>query len=356
MKYLYILFVVFCVSCTKDNKPADPKAELITSQYTNPVFEPILADPAVIKADDGWFYAYGTEDDWGDGKGNRVVPVIRSKNLVDWTYVRNAFSKKPNWKNNGGIWATDVVKIDGKYFMYYSYSIWNDPNPGIGVAVSSNPEGPYIDWGKMFLTSEIGVPNSIDPFYIEENGKKYLFWGSYNTSPSQGTYGIELKEDGKRVKDLDAKFKIVAGDFEGVMIHKKGKYYYFFGSKGGCCDGASSSYRVHIGRSEKLEGPYLDKDGKDLKERGNGTLFLSGVGNSKFAGPGHNARIITDDAGTDWFIYHGIIRTNDKVSSGATRRTLMLDKIVWENEWPTIKDNTPSIAMQDGPSFYADIK
>ena len=38
-------------------------------EYKNPVFEPIMADPTVVKADDGWFYAYGTQDDWGDGKG-----------------------------------------------------------------------------------------------------------------------------------------------------------------------------------------------------------------------------------------------------------------------------------------------
>lgn len=35
------------------------------STYVNPVFEPVLADPGVLRAEDGSFYVYGTEDDWG---------------------------------------------------------------------------------------------------------------------------------------------------------------------------------------------------------------------------------------------------------------------------------------------------
>lgn len=47
----------------------------------------------------------------------------------------------------------------------------------------------------MFRSNEINVQNSIDPFYIEDAGKKFLFWGSF-----RGIYGIELSEDGLSVK------------------------------------------------------------------------------------------------------------------------------------------------------------
>lgn len=321
--------------------------------YTNPVFEPILADPGIIRGDNGMFYAYGTEDDWGDGQGTRPVPIVESRNLVDWRFVRNSFtsSSRPKWKSGGGIWAVDVVKVNGKYLMYYSFSIWSDPNPGIGVAEAATPAGPFTDIGKLFLTSEIGVPASIDPFYVEEDGKKYLFFGSYSTAANQGTYAVELTDDGKRVKDLNIKVKVAAGDYEAVTIHKRGEYYYFFGSRGHCCDGLNSSYNVRYGRSKNLLGPYVDKSGSDIRERGKGTLFIDGVGNSKFVGPGHNAAIVTDDAGTDWFIYHAILRSTPYVSSGANRRSLMLDKITWINGWPEIEGNTPSVGPQNGPHF-----
>src|SRR5690606_19086572 len=121
--------------------PDEPK-----TTYVNPVFEPILADPSVIHDPrTGYFYAYGTQDDWGDGQGSRLMPVLRSANLMEWTVIGQAFAVKPAWKTNGGLWAPDVNIIDGKYHLYYSYSTWGDPNPGVGVAVADEAKGPFVD-------------------------------------------------------------------------------------------------------------------------------------------------------------------------------------------------------------------
>lgn len=325
-----------------------PKEQV--GQYANPVFEPILADPSVIRdPESGDFYAYGTQDNWGDGNGSRLMPVIRSSDLVNWAVVGQAFQTQPTWKNEGGLWAPDVNYINGKFHLYYSYSTWGDPNPGIGVAVAEKPNGPFVDQGKLFDSRDVNVPNSIDPHYFEDGGKAYLFWGSFSNAATQGTYGVELAEDGLSVPSLDAKFRIAAGDVEAVMIHKRGDYYYFFGSKGSCCEGADSRYHVVVARSTDLRGPYLDKDRRDMNERGHGTLLLQG--NETYAGPGHNARIITDDQGTDWFLYHGIDRTQGKVSSGASRRVLMLDQLDWVDGWPEIKGSTPSTTPQPAPQF-----
>lgn len=360
MKYIVIVWSLTALfaSCSKENKkqvttPPDPPPVIAEGKYKNPVFEPILADPSVIReSSTGTFYAYGTEDDWGDGKGGHLVAVVKSSNLKDWVYVRDAFTRKPSWKSNGGIWAPDVNYINGKYYMYYSYSIWADPNPGIGLAVANAPQGPFEDKGKLFLSAEMGVPNAIDPLYMEEGGKKYLFFGSYSSAPDNGIWGVELSDDGMSVPDKTTKFRITSGDFEGAMIHKKGNYYYFFGSKNNCCDGAASVYQVRVGRSENFKGPYLDKDGHALTTWGSGSLLIER--NERFAGPGHNARIITDDDGTDWFLYHAIDRGKPTVASGANRRSLMLDKLTWENGWPAIKNGTPSTTEQDAPVFNND--
>ncbi|WP_396266269.1 family 43 glycosylhydrolase [Halobacillus amylolyticus] len=95
--------------------------------YTNPVFEPVLADPTVIKADDGSFYAYGTEDAWGEETDTKLIPIVRSQNLTDWEYVGEAFEQKPDWKQTGGLWAPDITKINNQYYLYYSYSVWGTP-------------------------------------------------------------------------------------------------------------------------------------------------------------------------------------------------------------------------------------
>lgn len=320
------------------------------NRYINPVFEPILADPSVVRdPKSGVFYAYGTEDNWGDGVGNRVVPIIRSENLVSWTWVGQAFTTKPSWKTAGNIWAPDVVYVDGKYVMYYSYSTWGDPNPGIGIATASEASGPFTDHGKLFTSKEVDVPNSIDPHFFEEDGKKYLFWGSFSSAPTQGTFVVDLSEDGMSVPDLSQKTKIAAGDFEAVMIHQKDDHYYFFGSKGSCCEGANSQYHVLVARSKNLKGPYLDRNGNDIAQRGRGTVLLRG--DDTFAGPGHNSRIVTDDEGTDWLLYHGIDKSQGAVATGASRRTLMLDKIVWQDGWPRIEGGVPSTTRLEGPVF-----
>jgi len=319
-------------------------------RYTNPVFEPILADPSVIRdPKSGQFYAYGTEDNWGDGHGRRLVPILRSADLVNWTYVGDAFTAKPSWKTSGGLWAPDVNYVNGHYYLYYSYSTWGDANPGIGLAIATGPAGPFIDQGKLFDSKEADVPNSIDPLYYEENGKKYLFWGSFSDTATQGVHGVELSADGRWVPDLTKKFKIAAGDFEAVMIHKRGNYYYFLGSKGSCCEGANSKYNVRIARSTNLKGPYRDKEGNDIAQRGNGTLFLQG--NDVFVGPGHNARILKDDTGMDWLIYHGIDKKQGRVSTGSNRRVLLLDRVTWKDGWPEITGQVPSTTEQAAPLF-----
>ncbi|CAG4990950.1 Extracellular endo-alpha-(1-_5)-L-arabinanase 1 [Dyadobacter sp. CECT 9275] len=320
-----------------------------SAKYTNPVFEPVLADPSVIRGTDGWFYAFGTMDDWGDGKGAHLVPILRSRNLTRWTFLKDAFIKKPSWKEKGGIWAPDIARVNGRYHLYYAFSTWGDTDPGIGLAVADSVTGPFQDQGKLFLSLEVNVPNSIDPFYLEDAGRKYIFWGSYSNASNQGTFGVELAGDGKSVPDLGKKFKVAAGDFEAVMIHRRNGYYYFFGSKENCCDAEKSKYQVRVGRSQKLAGPYLDQEGKPLKERGAGTLLLHRT--ETVAGPGHNSRIITDKNGQDWMLYHAIDVKQPKVPSGANRRVLMLDKITWKNGWPEIKNQQPGIIEQNAPTF-----
>lgn len=326
---------------TPDDDP-DENQEIEEGHYINPVFQPVFADPSVIKADDGYFYAYGTEDNWAKNDVH-LTPIIRSRDLVTWEYVSDAFSEKPSWKDQGFLWAPDINQVNGKYYLYYSYSLWGDPDPGVGLAVSESPSGPFTDQGKLITSKEIGVENSIDPFYIDNDGDKYLFWGSF-----RGVYGIRLNDDGTAI--AGEKFRI-AGDFmEGSYIYPKDGYFYLFGSTGSCCDGAGSTYKVIVGRSDNLKGPYVSKQGDNFLN-GFGGYFLMENVTGGFAGPGHNAEIITDDEGQDWFLYHAIKKAQPFLESGATKRPLMLDPIIWDNGWPKIRDNQPGIKAQPGPVF-----
>ena len=296
--------------------------------YKNPVVDYSLPDPTVIKGDDGYFYLYATED-------IRNLPIHRSKDLVNWEFLGTAFTdeSRPDFEPNGGIWAPDINKIGDKYVLYYSMSVWGGEwTCGIGCAVSDRPEGPFKDCGMMFRSNGIKVQNSIDPYYIEDNGHKYLFWGSF-----RGIYAIELSEDGLSLKSGSSPVQIAGTAYEGTYIHKRGGYYYMFASIGSCCEGLKSTYTTVVGRSTSLFGPYLDKKGQSMMDNHHEILIHK---NDSFVGTGHNSEIVSDNAGTDWLFYHAVSVANPD------GRVLMLDKIDWIDGWPSVEGCSPSVKSE----------
>lgn len=148
----------------------------VVQKYRNPIISTSLPDPSIVRTADGVFYLFATED-------IRNVPIYRSTDLLKWQYVGTAFNdeSRPRWNPQGGIWAPDINYVDGKYMLYYSKSTWGGEwTCGLGVASADKPQGPYTDHGALFISQEIGVQNSIDPFFIEDGGKKYVFLGSFH--------------------------------------------------------------------------------------------------------------------------------------------------------------------------------
>lgn len=300
-----------------------------TDCYRNPVIATSLPDPSVMRAPDGYYYLYATEN-------IRNLPIYRSPNLVDWEFVGTAFTRqtRPQWNPKAGIWAPDINYFGGRYVLYYSKSEWGGEwTCGIGVATAEKPEGPFTDHGCMFISKDMGTQNSIDPFYIEDNGKKYLFWGSFS-----GIWGIQLTDDGLAVKEGE-KPELISGRFqEATYIHKRDGYYYLFGSAGTCCEGEKSTYRVTYGRSKNLFGPYVDKQGRKLLDNHYEVLLHR---SDEVVGPGHNSEIITDDEGTDWMLYHGF---NAKDPDAG--RLVYMDRVEWIDGWPHMAEARPSTVSQ----------
>lgn len=310
--------------------------------YYNPVINKDFPDPTVVRTPDGMFYAFAT---------GRTVQRYSSKDLVHWTRKNDAFTEAGRPQiNTGSVWAPDINYVDGKYVMYYSQSTWGGEwTCGIGVATCNRPDGYFTDQGKLFTSEEIGVQNSIDPFYYEmEDGSKYLFWGSF-----RDIYAIQLSDDGMSVKEGAQKKKIAGGLTEGTYIYKHGDYYYLFGSAGTCCEKENSTYHLVVARSKNLLGPYTSKSGgttinnsfSEVLHRGNGVV-----------GPGHCSEIIEDDLGQTWIMYHGY--REDDVNRG---RCMFLDQVQWDsNGWPYIISDKPSNGWDkpvfgENPFTYSDV-
>ncbi|MCU4802702.1 family 43 glycosylhydrolase [Halobacteria archaeon HArc-gm2] len=304
-------------------------ADQSPDHYHNPVGPVGFGDVTAVQADDGTYYVYGTETP------NDVVPIATSEDLVNWSYVGAALQSQPDWRNDpdAGVWAPDVTYYDGQYHLYYSYSTWgSQDNPGIGLATSPTPEGPFTDQGPVFRAEDLGMTNCIDSEFRVVDGTPYMVWGSW-----YGIHGVELTPDGRDY--VPGTTFHLAGDMrEGGMIVEANGYYYLFYSTGHCCEGADSTYAVEVGRSESFTGPYYNQNGTDLRELNehhSGVSVLAGT--DQFVGPGHNTAI-QDDAGDWWLLYH-VEATTD-----LEERQLMVDRIQWDaNDWPVVAcDGTPS--------------
>ena len=328
---------VSCSENSKNESPVTPGGQT-SKKYSNPVIRNNCADPSVIdnRARDGWFYAYSTQNGESGTTGCIYLPVYKSKDMVKWTLVGNAFGyDRPQWRPDTRIWAPDINFINGKYVLYYSLGDWNATvNSAIGVAVADNPTGPFIDTGMLVDYQTHGVDNSIDANYVEDGDRKYLFWGSYGNN--SGIWVVELESDGLSLKKGTVKKHVAGNWMEGTYVHKHGNYWYLFASTGACCSGKESTYHIVVGRSENVLGPYVDKNGGSMIDDNYNNTVLEGYGD--FAGPGHNAEILTDDEGNDFMFYHSYWKGNNY-----NGRCMCMDRLTWTSDgWPAFRSGHPS--------------
>ena len=86
-----------------------------------------------------------------------------------------------------------------------------------------------------------------------------------------------------------------------------------------------STYKIVVGRSEKIQGPYVDKEGVPMNQGGGSTVL---EGDKNWHGVGHSA--VAGFDGTDYLIFHAY----DAADKG--RPKLRIEKINWVNEWPVV--------------------
>lgn len=296
--------------------------------YNNPVIATDAPDPSVILADDGKYYLYAT----GNG-----YSIFSSDDLVNWERVGTAFNDR-TWPSairndrRGTLWAPEIRRIADRYVLFYTLWFGDVKYSVIGYAVADSPVGPFEDRGVLIDSQEIGVLQSIDQFYYEEDGKSWIFWGSF-----RNLYSMELDvtDDVVITPRPETKRQFAGTAYEGTNIFKRDGWYYFFASTGDYAGGTNSTYRTVVARSIDLMGPYLDKEGRDILDNGFDVVLDR---NDKFSGPGHNAGLIEDADGRTWMFYHAYDNSNPEAG-----RLGMLDEVKWDKDgWPYIEGGTPS--------------
>lgn len=284
-------------------------------------------DPVVIKQD-GSYVLFFT------GPG---LPMRRSEDLVHWETAGQVFSELPDWAREEvpGVefpWAPDISFYNDRYHLYYSLSTFGSQRSVIGLATNEtlDPERSNYEWtdrGKVVESRPGAVDyNAIDPnVAFDEDGEPWLAWGSY----WGGIKMRKLDPETGLPSDTDTTLYSLAARpiedaIEAPYIVRHEGYYYLFVSWDRCCNGAQSTYKIVVGRSEDITGPYVDRSGTPMME-GGGTMVLASHG--RIRGPGHNAVLSEEDR--HYLVHHFY----DAQEGGVSK--LQIRSLVWGKEgWP----------------------
>jgi arabinan endo-1,5-alpha-L-arabinosidase len=340
--------------CGLISAPATAAPSAAAATYSNPVTAGVVdtfPDPTTIRGKDGYWYAYGTQNPVFQSQGEdgeRMLPILRSADLVTWQYAGEVFTPQtqPAWHNGSRLWAPDIRYVGGRYYVYYSVPGRNT----VGLATAPTPTGPWTDAGPV-LPAPSGCPtgNIDQALFTDTDGTRYLYWGSYDVICVARTNADATRIEG-------AVTQVARGRrMEGAFVVKRAGHYYLFYSDAGCCDGAFSGYQVKVGRATSPTGPFTDDENVDLMALTSKGAIVAGANGNRWIGPGHNG-IQIDLAGQDWLVYHGI-PSNDPdlrpASNGTlklTRRPMLIDRLDWINGWPVLRGGAgPSEGPQQAP-------
>lgn len=300
---------------------------------------PNVHDPVLAKEGDT-YYLFCT----GMGIGR-----FSSKDLKSWDLLDGCFAEAPAWtvealpgfRNH--MWAPDIIYHQGKWHLFYSCSAFAKNTSVIGHATTPtlNPESPDYKWTDHGLIVQ-SVPNrdhwnAIDPnIIVDEKGTPWMnfgsFWGGMKlVKLTDDMMGVAQPEEWYTLSRRDRSFELLDTDpgdgaVEAPFIYKHGDWYYLLVSFDYCCRGKDSDYKVAVGRSKNVEGPYYDKDGKSM-EAGGGSIIFEGD-DTNWVGVGHCAAYTID--GQDLFLAHAYEK-----ETGASK--LVFRTIEWEDEWPVLK-------------------
>lgn len=300
-------------------------------------------DPVMIQQDDQ-YYLFAT----GRGIAGWTSPDMKS-----WERLDPVFDEAPEWTDDiveGGryhLWAPDITYHNGRYYLYYSVSDFGRNTSAIGVLSNPtlHPNDPDFEWtdhGEVVRS----VPgrdlwNAIDPnIAFDDEGTPWMAFGSF----WKGMKLVRLKKNMIEIEIEPQEWHTIAarhrywklddraagnamnGAIEAPFIFKKNGYYYNFVSWDVCCRGEDSTYKVVVGRSRDITGPYLDKEGEQMIH-GGGSLVLEGDEN--YAGIGHQSAYTFND--TDYLVAHGY----DLSDEG--RSKLIILEMVWDDyDWPVV--------------------
>ena len=277
--------------------------------YTNPVIAADFPDPDVILVDDTYYMVNTTMFVFPG------VPILKSKDLVNWEYCSNAVSRFDFGncydldtcnRYGHGQWATSLKFHNGKFYLLFITL-----NEGGFMCTATKAEGP---WQVTHLPKGFYDPG----LFFDDDGRIYV---------AQGYNKISITEVDANLAPIGQDSLVYTGDIrrglEGTHVYKINGYYYLY-----CTYGGKDGIQVAL-RSKNIYGPYEQK--VVIRDTTPGVNF--GI---------HQGALIKTQTGEWWTMLF--------VDSGPFGRFPSLQPVTWIDDWPMVGVNGKAVINYKKPN------
>lgn len=256
------------------------RADRGDGSYLNPIVAGDHPDPTILR--DGADF-YMTFSSFQSTPG---AVIWHSRDLVNWAPVAAALQQPI-----GTVWAMDLVKHDGRFFLYIP--VLTDAGTGIFVVHAQDVRGPWS------APVDLKIPGCIDPGHVVgEDARRYLFVNSGRR--------VRLSDDG-----LSTDGPVENGAWtpwrypkdwvvemfapEGPKLFRRGGWFYLVSAVGGTA-GPPTSHMVTVARSRSVHGPW--------EHCPHNPVVRTRSADEPWWSRGH-ASVVEGPGGDWWMVYHG---------------------------------------------------
>ena len=287
------------------------RADCGDGTYLNPILAGDYPDPSILKDGEDYYMTHSSFD------ASPGLLIWHSRDLVNWTPVGPALDKVL-----GTVFAVDLVKHEGRYYIYIPFMAapWSkglNSFANIYVIHSDSMKGPWSE------PIDLGIGGLIDPGHlVGEDGERYLFLSGVNrvrlSRDGVSTVGaVEKVYDGWRYPD---DWVTEAYALEGPKLMRRGEWFYLISAVGGT-GGPATGHMVIAARSRSVNGPWENCPHNPI-------LRTKSI-DEQWWSRGH-ATAVEGPGGRWYLVYHGY-----ENSYRTLGRQTLLEPIEWTPDgWP----------------------